>query len=226
MSDSELQILERQTLFNGSQMFCRAVLPDCGAAVSFGLFLPPMALRAYAVPALYFVADDTGGIGAAVRESGIQRAAAQWNMAVVFVETAYPAAAGGGLESLAALLESRFPLLPARSLTGLGSGAAAAVAEAAARPHQYAAVSGFAPQWGGEAAEIWQSRFQTALTQMPLLLDVCGGGDEQAQEMHRFLRGAGKNVQCRLRSDYAAGYFLAASFAESHIGFHADALGL
>ena len=120
-------------------------------------------------------------------------------------------------------------------------------------PGRYAAVSAFAPivnpadtPWGQQAfgaylgsdKQAWLSYDSTALLAnaakqpaLPILIDQ-GDADTfyPAQlQPEKFVAAAkqhGLNVQFNMRPSYDHSYYFIASFIDSHIEFHADALGL
>ncbi|MBF0804100.1 MULTISPECIES: alpha/beta hydrolase-fold protein [unclassified Neisseria] len=152
---------------------------------------------------------------------------------------------------LPALIEAHFPANGQRSIAGHGIGGYGALQTALSYPKRYAAVSAFAPvtdpakmPWGQKAVAARsggspESRaqygitelVQTAAGRLPVLIDQ-GSVDEfyphilQPQPFVDAARGNGFNVQFNLREGYGHNYDFIATFIDSHIEFHADALGL
>lgn len=155
------------------------------------------------------------------------------------------------VHELPALIEAHFPVNGLRSIAGHSMGGHGALQIALKNPEYYAAVSAFAPvanpsqtPWGqkafaaylGDNPEIWAQYdstelAKTAVKKLPVLIDQ-GNADEfypydlQPQAFVNAARGNGFNVQFNLREGYGHGYYFIATFIDSHIEFHADALGL
>lgn len=55
--------------------------------MTFGIYLPPQVLKGYPAPVLYFLSGLHGDGSELIRQTGIQRFAAQWNIIVVFPDT-------------------------------------------------------------------------------------------------------------------------------------------
>ena len=55
--------------------------------MNFGIYLPPQVLKGYPAPVLYFLSGLHGDGSKLIRQTGIQRFAAQWNIIVVFPDT-------------------------------------------------------------------------------------------------------------------------------------------
>ncbi|MDO5638837.1 MAG: S-formylglutathione hydrolase [Neisseria sp.] len=152
---------------------------------------------------------------------------------------------------LPALIEAHFPVTDERSICGHSMGGHGALQIALKNPGRYAAVSAFAPivnpcetPWGqkafatylGSDKTTWAAYDSTVLVQtashkLPILIDQGDADDFYPKELQpeKFLaaaRGNGFNVQYHLRPGYDHSYYFIASFIESHIEFHADALGL
>lgn len=155
------------------------------------------------------------------------------------------------VEELPDLIEAHFPVTGKRSIFGHSMGGHGALQIALKNPERYAAVSAFAPivnpsetPWGqkafaaylGGGQSAWQAYDSTALVQtasrkLPILIDQ-GDADPfypkelQPETFVRAARGNGFDVQFKKREGYDHSYFFIASFIDSHIDFHADALGL
>ncbi|UOO80991.1 S-formylglutathione hydrolase [Uruburuella testudinis] len=152
---------------------------------------------------------------------------------------------------LPALIEAHFPVTDKRSISGHSMGGHGALQIALKNPGRYAAVSAFAPivnpsetPWGQKAFTAYlggdqttwaqydsTKLVQTASAKLPILIDQGGGDDFYPQELQpeKFAaaaRGNGFHVQFNLRPGYDHSYYFIASFIDSHIEFHADALGL
>ncbi|WP_312266474.1 S-formylglutathione hydrolase [Neisseria sp.] len=158
------------------------------------------------------------------------------------------------VKELPALIEVHFPVTDKRSIMGHSMGGHGALQIALKNPDRYAAVSAFAPivnpsqtPWGqnalaaylGENPEAWAQYDSTAIIQtglagsrkLPILIDQ-GSGDEfypkelQPETFVNAARGQGYNVRYQLRDGYDHSYYFIASFIDSHIEFHAEALDL
>lgn len=155
------------------------------------------------------------------------------------------------VHELPALIEAHFPVTDQRSICGHSMGGHGALQIALKNPGRYAAVSAFAPivnpsetPWGqkafaaylGDDKTAWAQYDSTALVQtaahkLSILIDQGDADDFYPRELQpeKFVsaaRGNGFNVQFKLREGYDHSYYFIASFIESHIEFHADALGL
>lgn len=155
------------------------------------------------------------------------------------------------VHELPALIEAHFPVNGQRSIAGHSMGGHGALQIALKNPERYAAVSAFAPianpsqtPWGqnafaaylGDNPDSWAQYdstelVKTAAKKLPVLIDQ-GSADEfyphelQPQAFVNAARGNGFNVQFNLREGYDHSYYFIATFIDSHIEFHADALGL
>lgn len=149
------------------------------------------------------------------------------------------------------LIEAHFPANDRRSIFGHSMGGHGALQIALNNPNRYAAVSAFAPianpsatPWGqkafaaylGENRETWAQYDSTELVKnaaykLPVLIEQ-GDADQfyphelQPERFVAAARANGFKVQYNLRPSYDHSYFFIASFIDSHIAFHADALGL
>ena len=250
--------------------------------MTFGIYLPPQVLKGYPAPVLYFLSGLHGDGSELIRQTGIQRFAAQWNIIVVFPDTSPRGShisdsanefigQGAGFyidateqpwavhyqmyshisRELPDWVERHFPATQERSIAGFSMGGHGALSIALKNPGRYAAVSAFAPlchptaSRGGKQAfaaylgaesDAWQaydstSLVQTASRKLPILIDQ-GGADPlfpdelQPEAFVNAARANGFNVQYKVRPDYGHDYFFIASFIDSHIEFHAEALGL
>lgn len=154
-------------------------------------------------------------------------------------------------DELPALIEAHFPVTGQRSIAGHSMGGHGALQIALKNPGRYAAVSAFAPianpsatPWGqkafaaylGSDPAAWAQYDSTELAKtarhkLPVLIDQ-GDADEfypqelQPQTFVDAARGNGFNVEFNLRPGYDHSYYFIASFIDSHMAFHADALGL
>lgn len=152
---------------------------------------------------------------------------------------------------LPALIEARFPVTGQRSIAGHSMGGHGALQIALKNPGRYAAVSAFAPLANPAQTPLGRQAFaaylgadtaawaqydstelaKTAAHKLPVLIDQ-GSADEfyphelQPQAFVDAARGNGFNVQYNLRAGYGHGYEFVATFIDSHIEFHAGALGL
>jgi len=148
-------------------------------------------------------------------------------------------------------MERHFPATQERSIAGFSMGGHGALSIALKNPGRYAAVSAFAPlchptasrggkqafaAYLGKESEAWQAYDSTSLVQttsrkLPILIDQ-GGVDPlfpdelQPEAFVNAARANGFNVQYKVRPGYGHDYFFIASFIDSHIEFHAEALGL
>ena len=87
MSAHELHLLSRAKMFNGHQEQYRCFSETCQTDMTFGIYLPPQVLKGYPAPVLYFLSGLHGDGSELIRQTGIQRFAAQWNIIVVFPDT-------------------------------------------------------------------------------------------------------------------------------------------
>ena len=71
-------------MFNGHQEQYRCFSKTCQTDMTFGIYLPPQVLKGYPAPVLYFLSGLHGDGSELIRQTGIQRFAAQWNIIVVF----------------------------------------------------------------------------------------------------------------------------------------------
>lgn len=277
-----LKLLSRAKMFNGHQEQYCCFSETCRTDMTFGIYLPPQVLKGYPAPVLYFLSGLHGDGSELIRQTGIQRFAAQWNIIVVFPDTSprgshisdstdefigqgagfyvdaakQPWAAHYRMYShisreLPDWVERHFPATQERSIAGFSMGGHGALSIALKNPGRYAAVSAFAPlchptaSRGGKQAfaaylgaesEAWQaydstSLVQTASRKLPILIDQ-GGADPlftdelQPEAFVNAARANGFNVQYKVRPGYGHDYFFIASFIDSHIEFHAEALGL
>ena len=282
MSAHELHLLSRAKMFNGYQEQYRCFSETCQTDMTFGIYLPPQVLKGYPAPVLYFLSGLHGDGSELIRQTGIQRFAAQWNIIVVFPDTSprgshisdsanefigqgagfyvdaaeQPWAAHYQMYShisreLPDWVERHFPATQERSIAGFSMGGHGALSIALKNPSRYVAVSAFAPlchptaSRGGKQAfaaylgaesEAWQaydsaSLVQTTSRKLPILIDQ-GSIDPlfpdelQPEAFVNAARANGFNVQYKVRPGYGHDYFFIASFIDSHIEFHADALGL
>lgn len=282
MSAHELHLLSRAKMFNGHQEQYRCFSETCRTDMNFGIYLPPQVLKGYPAPVLYFLSGLHGDGSELIRQTGIQRFAAQWNIIVVFPDTSprgshisdsanefigqgagfyidateQPWAAHYQMYShisreLPDWVERHFPATQERSIAGFSMGGHGALSIALKNPSRYVAVSAFAPlchptaSRGGKQAfaaylgaesEAWQaydsaSLVQTTSRKLPILIDQ-GSIDPlfpdelQPEAFVNAARANGFNVQYKVRPGYGHDYFFIASFIDSHIEFHAEALGL
>lgn len=282
MSAHELHLLSRAKMFNGHQEQYRCFSETCQTDMTFGIYLPPQVLKGYFAPVLYFLSGLHGDGSELIRQTGIQRFAAQWNIIVVFPDTSPRGShisdsanefigQGAGFyidateqpwavhyqmyshisRELPEWVERHFPATQERSISGFSMGGHGALFIALKNPGRYAAVSAFAPlchptaSRGGKQAfaaylgaesEAWQAYDSTSLVQttsrkLPILIDQ-GGVDPlfpdelQPEAFVNAARANGFNVQYKVRPGYGHDYFFIASFIDSHIEFHAEALGL
>ena len=282
MSAHELHLLSHAKMFNGHQEQYRCFSETCQTDITFGIYLPPQVLKGYPAPVLYFLSGLHGDGSELIRQTGIQRFAAQWNIIVVFPDTSPRGShisdsanefigqgAGFYLDAterpwaahyqmynhisreLPDWVERHFPATQERSIAGFSMGGHGALSIALKNPDCYAAVSAFAPlchptaSRGGKQAfaaylgaesEAWQAYDSTSLVQttsrkLPIFIDQ-GGTDPlfpdelQPEAFVNAARANGFNVQYKVRPGYGHDYFFIASFIDSHIEFHADALGL
>ena len=282
MSAHELHLLSRAKMFNGHQEQYCCFSETCQTDMNFGIYLPPQVLKGYPAPVLYFLSGLHSDGSELIRQTGIQRFAAQWNIIVVFPDTSPRGShisdstdeflgQGAGFyvdateqpwvahyqmyshisRELPEWVERHFPATQERSIAGFSMGGHGALSIALKNPGRYAAVSAFAPlchptaSRGGKQAfaaylgaesDAWQaydstSLVQTASRKLPILIDQ-GGIDPlfpdelRPEAFVNAARANGFNVQYKVRPGYGHDYFFIASFIDSHIEFHAEALGL
>lgn len=153
------------------------------------------------------------------------------------------------VEELPALIEANFPVTDQRSIFGHSMGGHGALMIALRNAQRYAAVSAFAPivnpsqtPWGqkaftaylGEDRQAWGEYdscllLEQAERKLAMLIDQ-GEADSFYPEQLRpetfveHAQQAGFEVQFTLHPGYDHSYFFIASFIESHIRFHAQAL--
>ncbi|QEY24701.1 S-formylglutathione hydrolase [Neisseria animalis] len=155
------------------------------------------------------------------------------------------------VSELPALIESEFPVSDKRSIFGHSMGGHGALQIALKNPERYAAVSAFAPivnpcqtPWGQKAfsaylggnSNSWKQYdstelLQTASGKLPILIDQGDADSFYPQELQpetfvRTARACGFDIQFKMRPGYDHSYFFIASFIDTHIEFHAQALGL
>lgn len=153
-------------------------------------------------------------------------------------------------EELPALIEAHFPVTAQRSIAGHSMGGHGALQIALKNPDRYAAVSAFAPVAHPSAAPLAQAAFsaylgsnpaawaqydstalvQTAAQKLPVFVDQGSDdefyGDLLPEDFVNAARANGFDVLFKKRAGYGHDYHFVASFIDSHIEFHADALGL
>lgn len=217
-------LLSRHKMFNGSQERYCCVSPSMQHEMVFSLYLPPQALQGYTVPALYWLPDLQQTDEVFVQQSGAQRFAAHWGLALIALNTAISSEQDFTsyiVHELPALVEQHFPISNQRCLLGQGTGGYDALQIALNHSHQYAAVSAFCPP----ANSAWIKPLSHSL---PILIDDASLHtlDEAAQSLLYAARAAGLSVQYHRRSGYDNSHYFIASFIDSHIEFHADALDL
>lgn len=153
-------------------------------------------------------------------------------------------------EELPALIEAHFPVTAQRSIAGHSMGGHGALQIALKNPERYAAVSTFAPVAHPSEAPLAQAAFaaylgdnrnawaaydstalvQTATKKLPVFIDQ--GSDDEfyadllPEDFVNAARANGFDVLFKKRAGYGHDYHFVASFIDSHIEFHADALGL
>ena len=154
------------------------------------------------------------------------------------------------VSELPALIEAKFPVTDARSISGHSMGGHGALVIALRNPGRYRSVSAFSPivapssvPWGekafaaylGDDREAWKAYDATALVsgelteRLPLLIDQ-GGADEflDAQLKPELLQLAadahGHPITLNIRPGYDHSYYFIASFIGEHIAHHARAL--
>ena len=79
-----LKLLSRAKMFNGHQEQYRCFSETCRTDMTFAIYLPPQVLKGYPAPVLYFLSGLNSDGSELIRQTGIQRFAAQWNIIVVF----------------------------------------------------------------------------------------------------------------------------------------------
>ncbi|TAM51719.1 MAG: S-formylglutathione hydrolase [Paraburkholderia sp.] len=153
------------------------------------------------------------------------------------------------VDELPALIEARFPVTQARSISGHSMGGHGALTIALRNPAHYRSVSAFSPivapsqvPWGekaftaylGDDRQAWKDYDAVELVKagarrLPLRIDQ-GSGDEflDKQLKPELLRAAcdatGHPLELNLRSGYDHSYYFIASFIGEHIAYHAKAL--
>ena len=153
------------------------------------------------------------------------------------------------VDELPALVEARFPVNGARSVSGHSMGGHGALTVALKNPGRYRSVSAFSPivapsqvPWGekafsaylGDERSVWQAYDATELVKsagerLPLLVEQ-GEADEflgqqlRPQLLQAACEAAGHPLTLRMRPGYDHSYYFIASFIGEHVAYHADAL--
>ncbi|MEZ5628112.1 MAG: S-formylglutathione hydrolase [Rhodocyclaceae bacterium] len=153
------------------------------------------------------------------------------------------------VDELPALIEANFPASDRRSISGHSMGGHGALICALKNPGRYRAVSAFAPichpmacPWGekalsrylGEDRSRWRAWDATELIadaaeRLPILIDQGAADGFLAEQLKPetlevAARAAGHPLTLRLQADYDHSYYFIASFIESHLRHHAQAL--
>jgi S-formylglutathione hydrolase len=156
------------------------------------------------------------------------------------------------VEELPSLIEDSFPASSRRSISGHSMGGHGALVIALRNPRRYRSVSAFSPivnptvsPWGekafthylGSDIESWRDYDATLLIetadrsqQLPILIDQ-GDKDEfladqlKPERLIAASEAANYPVQFNMRAGYDHSYFFISTFIESHLRFHAEALG-
>jgi S-formylglutathione hydrolase len=156
------------------------------------------------------------------------------------------------VDELPALIEQSFPVSDRRSISGHSMGGHGALVTALRNPRRYRSVSAFSPisnptnaPWGkkafshylGSNVDSWRAYDATFLIKgddriehLPMLIDQ-GDADEFLAEQLKPERlidaceSANYPVQFNMRAGYDHSYFFISTFIESHLRFHAGALG-
>lgn len=153
------------------------------------------------------------------------------------------------VDELPELVQSHFPVVDARAISGHSMGGHGALVIALCNPGRYRSVSAFSPivapsqvPWGekafsaylGDEREAWQRYDATALVakareRLPLLIDQ-GDADEflagqlKPELLQAACAAAGYPLTLRLQPGYDHSYYFIASFIGEHIAYHARAL--
>ncbi|MBT0963314.1 S-formylglutathione hydrolase [Denitromonas iodatirespirans] len=153
------------------------------------------------------------------------------------------------VDELPALIEAHFPASDRRSISGHSMGGHGALICALKNPGRYRAVSAFSPichpmacPWGekalsrylGEDRSRWRAWDATELIadaaeRLPILIDQGAADGFLAEQLKPealevAARAAGHPLTLRLQPDYDHSYYFIASFIESHLRHHAQAL--
>ena len=219
---TSLKLLTQHTFLNGHQRRYAHFSSALNQEAHFSLYLPPRALQGYTVPALYCLPSEHDSDEQFAAQSGAQRFAASWGIALIIVSPQLYAA-----PKFAVYLTQELPQLVSSLLIenhcgimGHGIGANHALRLASAYPQHYAAVSAVSPIMDN-------APLAPTLPSCPILMDYAAG--DNAQEITSWAnhaRAVGINIQCNHRRHYDNSFYLLASFIDSHIEFHADALDL
>ncbi|MDO4997789.1 MAG: hypothetical protein Q4E16_03995 [Neisseria sp.] len=185
--------LQQHRLFNGNQQIWQH------DAHSFQIYLPPMCEQGYRVPTIYCLANREFDFA----QTGIQRYAAQWGIALVFINHS---------ELLADLLKTLPEILPLNeqiSLLSHGQHSDFALRFAAENP--VSAWTAFNPEISDEAVKLYTENAQRTA----MLID---------QSVPTELGNLPAKVN--LRKSYDNSIHFLSTFADVHIEFHADGFGL
>lgn len=153
------------------------------------------------------------------------------------------------VDELPALIEANFPASDRRSISGHSMGGHGALICALKNPGRYRSVSAFAPichpmvcPWGekalsrylGEDRSRWRAWDATELIadaaeRLPILIDQGAADGFLAEQLKPealavAARAAGHPLTLRLQPGYDHSYYFIASFIESHLRHHAQAL--
>lgn len=153
------------------------------------------------------------------------------------------------VEELPKLIQKEFPVTEERSICGHSMGGHGALQIALKNAQHYAAVSAFAPivnpsetPWGEKAfraylgnnpddwAQYDSYKLLDTAGKLPILIDQ-GLADQfypselQPEKFAQKAQSLGFDIQLHLREGYDHSYYFISSFIESHMAFHARALG-
>ena len=220
---TSLNLLTQHTFLNGHQRRYAHFSSCLNQEAIFSLYLPPRALQGYAVPALYCLPSEHDSDEQFAAQLGAQRFAASWGIALIMVSPQLYAA-----PQFDDYLTQELPQLMSSLLVenhcgimGRGIGASHALRLASAYPQHYAAVSAVSPIMDNTTL------LTPVFPSCRVFIDYAAGDDAQAiTSWVNHARAAGLNIQCNHRRHYDNSFYLLASFIDSHIEFHADALDL
>ena len=278
-----MDIQSETASFGGKQLVITHPSAATGTDMTFGLYLPPHASHGD-IPALLYLSGLTCTHANVLEKAGLQRLAAQYDMAIIAPDTSprgldlpgehddWDFGSGAGfylnatqspwhkhyrmesylLEDLLPALSKHYPINPKRlAVTGHSMGGHGALTLALKNPGLFRSVTAFAPisspincPWGqkalkgylGEDQMDWRAYDTCALLDdgnetADILVDF-GENDPFLEDQLKpdLLRAASDrssvDITIRLQPGYDHSYYFVSSFAEDHVRWAAERLGL